>query len=58
MKYHPVGRAIGNANNEGPDLIAAIDPDAEDDAPPGKSRKAPRPVAASSTCFDLKMPLP
>jgi putative SOS response-associated peptidase YedK len=39
MKYHPVGRAIGNAINEGPELIVPIDPDAEDEAPPAKPRK-------------------
>ena len=40
MKYHPVGRAVGNANNEGPELIAPIDPDAEDDIPAKPRRKA------------------
>jgi putative SOS response-associated peptidase YedK len=37
MKYHPVGRAIGNANNDGPELIAPIDP--AEDVPADKPKK-------------------
>ncbi len=49
MKYHPVGRGIGKATAEGPELIVPIDPDAEDDAPPAKPRKK----AANSGQLDL-----
>jgi putative SOS response-associated peptidase YedK len=40
MKYHPVGRAIGNANSEGPELIHPIDPDAEPVEEKPKKKKA------------------
>lgn len=40
MKYHPVGRAIGNADNEGPGLIVPIHPDADDDIPAKPKKRA------------------
>lgn len=39
MRYHPVGKAIGNANAEGPELIVPVDPSAEADEPPARPKK-------------------
>lgn len=39
LKYHPVGKAIGSAKAEGPQLIAPVEPGAED-APPPRPKKA------------------
>lgn len=40
MKYHPVGRAIGNAANDGPELLVPLAPDVDEDAPPSRRKKA------------------
>lgn len=42
MKYHPVGKAIGNAKSESPDLIRPIDPSAEPVEETPKKKKAPK----------------
>jgi putative SOS response-associated peptidase YedK len=40
MKYHPVGKAIGKATSEGPELIEPIDPATIEDEPPKRKRAA------------------
>jgi putative SOS response-associated peptidase YedK len=40
MKYHPVGKAVGRADSEGPELIKPIDPSAEPVEETPKRRKA------------------
>jgi hypothetical protein len=37
MRFHPVGKTIGNANSEGPDLIM---PSTEPDEPPRPKKRA------------------
>ena len=50
MKYHPVGKAIGNANNEGPELIEPLTPEqAAAEAAGARSKKK----AAGGTQLDL-----
>jgi putative SOS response-associated peptidase YedK len=39
LKYHPVGRAIGRADSEGPELIKEIDPATEPVEEPKKKKK-------------------
>ncbi len=40
MKYHPVGKAIGKATSEGPELILPADPSAEPEAAPRRKKAA------------------
>ena len=40
MKYHPVGKAIGKATSEGPELIEPIDPATIVDEPPKRKKAA------------------
>ena len=44
MKYHPVGKAIGRADAEGPELIEPIDPsiDVEEDPRPAEEGRERR----------------
>jgi putative SOS response-associated peptidase YedK len=50
MKYHPVGRAIGNANNDGPELIVPLTPEqAAEEAASARPKKK----AANSGQLDL-----
>ena len=47
MKYHPVGKAIGKATVEGPELIVPI---SDERSRCRRRRRRKRPPAASSTC--------
>jgi hypothetical protein len=53
MKFHPVGKAIGNANAEGPELIRPLTPEEaaalEAEARPARRKKS----AAGSGQLDL-----
>ncbi|MEO6395357.1 MAG: SOS response-associated peptidase [Devosia sp.] len=40
MQYHPVGKAIGRADSEGPQLIEPIDPEAEPEEAPRRKKAA------------------
>jgi putative SOS response-associated peptidase YedK len=40
MTYHPVGKAVGRADAEGPELIEPIDPAAEEEDSPRRRKKA------------------
>ena len=48
MKYHPVGKAVGRADAEGPELIEPIDPniDVEEDPRAAAKKVANGPARA------------
>jgi putative SOS response-associated peptidase YedK len=39
MKYHPVGKAVGRADAEGPELIEPIDPSIDVEEDPRRRKK-------------------
>lgn len=39
MTYHPVGKAIGRTDSEGPELIEAIDPSIDTEDEPRRRKK-------------------